>query len=348
MLKRFDQLFGIDLGTSNTVIYQKGKGIVLNEPTVIAFDQLSGELLAAGTEAQAMIGRAPAHVEITYPLVNGVISNFEKTSSMLKYFVKKLQGRASFLRGSQMFISVPCGITNVQKRAIEETVVIKGAKKAVAVEEPLASALGAGLSLDEPLGHLVLNIGGGTCQVAVLSLGGVVASNTLNRAGMTLDQDIMDYVKRQYNMEIGERTAEEIKKQVGTALDSTPERTIDIRGRDLVNGLPRSIRLTSTEIFTVVNEFLIVLVETIRSTLELCPPELAGDVIEQGMLLCGGGALIEGIDERIRLETGVPVHIAESPMECTALGTGMMLGCHRVGDSGSSLIRLEPQPEESA
>jgi len=348
MLKRFDQLFGIDLGTSNTVIYQKGKGIVLNEPTVIAFDQHSGELLAAGTEAQAMIGRAPAHVEITYPLMNGVISNFEKTSSMLKYFVKKLQGRASFLRGSQMFISVPCGITNVQKRAIEETVVIKGAKKAVAVEEPLASALGAGLSLDEPLGHLVLNIGGGTSQVAVLSLGGVVASNTLNRAGMALDQDIMDYVKRQYNMEIGERTAEEIKKQVGTALANTTERTIDIRGRDLVNGLPRSIRLTSTEIYAVVNEFLIVLVEAIRSTLEQCPPELAGDVIEQGMLLCGGGALIEGIDERIRLETGVPVHIAESPMECTALGTGMMLGCHRVGDAGAGLARLEPQPEESA
>jgi rod shape-determining protein MreB and related proteins len=329
MFKQFDKLYGIDLGTSNTVIFEKGKGIVLNEPSVVAFHQSTGELLAAGAEAQAMIGRAPAHVEITYPLINGVIANFDKTSIMLQYFIKKIQGRPSFLRSSQIYISVPCGITNVQKRAIEETIVHKGAKKAIAVEEPIAAAMGAGLRLDEPIGHLVLDIGGGTCQVAVLSLGGIVASHTINRAGMSIDRDIMDYVKRQYNMEIGERTAEIIKKQIGTASASTEERTLDIRGRDLVDGLPRSIRLVSSEIYTVVNDFLGTLIEAIRATLELCPPELAGDVMEQGILLCGGGALLEGIDERIRAETGVAVHIADHPLECTALGTGMMLGVYR-------------------
>ncbi|MFD0697995.1 rod shape-determining protein [Paenibacillus sp. GCM10027628] len=345
MFKQFDKLYGIDLGTSNTVIFEKGKGIVLNEPTVVAFHQHTGELLAAGAEAQAMIGRAPAHVDITYPLMNGVISNFEKTSSMLQYFIKKIQGRSSFLRSSQIYISVPCGITNVQKRAIEETVVHKGAKKAIAVEEPLAAALGAGINLDEPIGHLVLDIGGGNCQVAVLSLGGIVASHTIHRAGMSIDRDIMDYVKRQYNMEIGERTAEEIKKQIGTAVNTVEERTIDIRGRDLINGLPRSIQLTSSEIYAVVNDFLGTLIEAIRATLELCPPELAGDVMEQGILLCGGGALLDGIDERIRAETGVAVHIADDPLACTALGTGMMLGEHRVKNRP---VKPESKTEEMA
>ncbi|WNR46934.1 rod shape-determining protein [Paenibacillus roseipurpureus] len=329
MFKQFDKCYGIDLGTSNTVIFEKGKGIVLNEPSVVAFHHDTGELLAAGSEAQSMIGRSPAHVEITYPLKNGVIANFDKTSIMLKYFIKKIQGRPSFFRGSQIYISVPCGITNVQKRAIEETIIHKGGKKAIVVEEPLAAALGAGLRLDEPIGHLVLDIGGGTCQVAVLSLGGIVASHTINRAGLSIDRDIMDYVKRQYNMEIGERTAEFIKTQIGTASTTTDERTLDIRGRDLVNGLPRSIRLVSSEIYMVINDFLVTLIDAIRATLELCPPELAGDVMEQGILLCGGGALLEGIADRIRAETGVAVHIADQPLECTALGTGMMLGAYK-------------------
>ncbi|MFH5184377.1 rod shape-determining protein [Paenibacillus sp. TAB 01] len=326
MLKRFDKLYGIDLGTSNTVIYEKGRGIVLNEPSVVATNQNTGELLAVGAEAQAMIGRAPEHVDISYPLKNGVIANFDKTSSMLQHFIKKIQGRSRLLRSSQIYISVPCGITNVQKRAIEETIVHKGAKKAIAVEEPLAAALGANLRIDEPIGHLVLNIGGGTCQVAVLSLGGIVASHTIHRAGMSVDRDIMDYVKKQYNLEIGEPTAEMIKKQIGTASPAAAERHLDIRGRDGITGLPRTIRLSSVEIYAVVDDFLKSLIEAIRATLERCPPELAGDVIEQGILLCGGGALLEGIDERISRETGVTVQIAEQPLECTALGTGQMLG----------------------
>ncbi|TDF98931.1 rod shape-determining protein [Paenibacillus piri] len=326
MLKRFDKLFGIDLGTSNTVIYEKGKGVVLSEPSVVAVNQETGELLAVGAEAQAMIGRAPGYVDITYPLTNGVIANFDMTKNMLQHFIKKIQGRSSFLRSSQVYISVPCGITNVQKRAVEETIIHKGAQKAVAVEEPLAAALGAGLPIGEPIGHLVLDIGGGTCQVAVLSLGGIVASHTVNRAGMSIDRDIMEYVKKQYNLEIGERSSEEIKMRIGTANASAQEKTIEIRGRDVIEGLPRSIRISSGEIYKLVDDFFKSLIEAIRTTLEKCPPELAGDVIEQGILLCGGGALLEGLDERIRTETGIPVHIAERPLDCTAIGAGMMLG----------------------
>ncbi|WP_072329061.1 MULTISPECIES: rod shape-determining protein [unclassified Paenibacillus] len=325
MFKRFEHVYGIDLGTSNTVIYQRGKGIVLDEPSVVAMNQNSGELLAVGKEAEAMIGRAPAHVELTYPLRHGVIANFDMTSRMLQQFIRRVQGRRSLLRGAQVYISVPCGITSVQKRAVEETVVHKGARKAVTVEEPLAAALGAGLPIEEPAGYLVLDIGGGTCQVAVLSLGGIVASHTVPRAGMSIDRDIMEYVKRQYNLEIGERTAEHIKKTIGTANRTAEPKKLDIRGRDVLQGLPRSITLTSTEIYPVVEEFLGMLVDAIRATLERCPPELAGDVVEHGIMLCGGGALLEGLDARIQAETGVPVHRADQPLACTALGTGMML-----------------------
>jgi rod shape-determining protein MreB and related proteins len=342
MLARFDKLYGIDLGTSNTVIYEKGKGIVLSEPSIVAYNRQTGSIMAVGTAAQAMLGRAPAYVEITYPLANGVIANFDMAGSMLRQFIQKVQGRTFFLRSSQVYISVPCGITNVQKRAVEETLVHKGAKRAIAVEEPLAAALGAGLPIDEPIGHLVVDIGGGTSQVAVLSLGGIVASHTIHRAGLTIDRDIMDYVKRKYNLQIGERTAEEIKKQIGTARIAAEERTFEIRGRDMIHGLPRSIRLTSSEIYTVVDEFLKTLVEAIRATLDQCPPELAGDVVEQGILLCGGGALLEGIDERIREETGVPVTIAEQPLECTALGTGMML----TGGAGRRFSSWQTSPAE--
>ncbi|NOU95890.1 MreB/Mrl family cell shape determining protein [Paenibacillus sp. LMG 31456] len=344
MLKRFDKLYGIDLGTSNTVIYEKGKGIVLSEPSVVAVNQNTGELLAVGAEAQAMIGRAPGYVDITYPLTNGVIANIDMTSRMLQHFIKKIQGRKSLLRSSQVYISVPCGITNVQKRAVEETIIHKGARRAVAVEEPLAAALGAGLLIDEPIGHLVLDIGGGTCQVAVLSLGGIVASHTVHRAGLSIDRDIMDYVKRQYSLEIGERTAEEIKKQIGTANASAEERTLDIRGRDMISGLPRSVRISSGEIYLLVDDFFKTLVEAIRTTLDKCPPELAGDVIEQGILLCGGGALLEGIDKRIQAETGVHVHIAEDPLDCTALGAGMMLG--EYGGKRTTTNQRVYQPEE--
>ncbi|NTZ17505.1 rod shape-determining protein [Paenibacillus sp. JMULE4] len=342
MLKRFDMLYGIDLGTSNTVIYQQGKGIVLREPSVVAIRQDTGEIVAVGTEAQAMIGRTPGNLDIIYPLMDGVIANFDVTSAMLQHFVKKVQGRAPWFRSSQVYISVPCGITNVQKRAVEETVIHKGAKKAVAVEEPLAAALGAGLPVDEPIGSLVLDIGGGTSQVAVLSLGGIVVSHTVRRAGMSIDKDIIDYVKRTYNMAIGERTAEEIKIRIGSVLDPDGEKKgMDIRGRDLIDGLPRSLHLTSSEISSLMDDFLMTILEAIRVTLEKCPPELAGDVMDRGILLCGGGALLHGLDERIQKETGVPVHIADQPMDCTALGAGRMLDYQngRLGKSSRAALR---------
>ncbi|CAG7617899.1 Cell shape-determining protein MreB [Paenibacillus solanacearum] len=335
MIKRWDALYGIDLGTSNTVIYQQGKGIVLREPSVVAVRLDSGEIQAVGEEAQAMIGRTPGSIDVIYPLKDGVIANFDVTSAMLQYFIKKIQGRTPWFRSSQVYISVPCGITNVQKRAVEETVVHKGAKKAVAVEEPLAAAIGAGLPVDEPVGSLVLDIGGGTSQVAVLSLGGIVVSHTVRRAGMSIDTDIADYVKRTYNLAIGERTAEEIKKRIGTAIAPEGDAPfIDIKGRDLISGLPRSLTLSSAEIFRLLDDFLWTIIEAIRSTLEQCPPELAGDVVEHGILLCGGGSMLRGLDDRIRLETGVPVHLAEHPLDCTALGAGRMLD-YRAGRSSS-------------
>ncbi|TVY11462.1 rod shape-determining protein [Paenibacillus cremeus] len=325
MLKRWDMLYGIDLGTSNTVIYQQGKGIVLREPSVVAVRTDTGEIQAVGEEALAMLGRTPGNLDVIYPLKDGVIANFDVTTAMLQYFIRKIQGRTPWFRSSQVYISVPCGITNVQKRAVEETVVHKGAKKALAVEEPLAAAFGAGLPVDQPIGSLVLDIGGGTSQVAVLSLGGIVVSHTVRRAGMSIDKDIIDYVKRAYNLAIGERTAEEIKMRIGSAMELKEEATITIKGRDLLDGLPRAATISSSEIYSLLDDFLAAIVEAIRYTLEQCPPELAGDIVEQGMLLCGGGAMLQGLDERIRLETGVPVQVADQPLDCTALGAGMML-----------------------
>lgn len=324
MFKKFSKVYGIDLGTSNTVISEKGKGIVLSEPTVVAVDRTTGDLLAAGAEALAMVGRTPEHVDVISPLRDGAVASFDLTSRMLQMFMKKVQGRKAVLRGAQVIISVPCGITGVQKRAAEETVVLKGSQRAVTVEEPLAAAIGAGLPIHEPIGHFVLNVGGGKCQAAILSLGGIVASHTLNQAGNALDRDIMDFMKKSHNLEIGERTAEIIKMQIGTALSGAEEKVLEVRGRFVLDGLPRSVRLHSQEILPVIDGYVNSLIDLIRLTIEQCPPELAGDVIEQGILLTGGGALLEGLEERIRSEVGVPVHLAERPMECTALGTGMM------------------------
>jgi rod shape-determining protein MreB len=325
MLKRFEQLFGIDLGTCNTLIYQKGKGIVLQEPSVVAIRTDTRTVEAIGKEAYAMIGRTPANVEVIYPLKDGVIANFEMTTVMLKYFINKIIGRNQWFRSSSVIITVPCGITNVQKRAVEEMIIHKGARKSVTIEEPLAAAMGAGLPVGEPVGSMVLDIGGGTSQVALISLGGIVLSKHVPCGGLSIDQDIIDYVKKTYNLIIGERTAEEIKKNAATAVRPIKEFRMDIRGRDLVKGLPKTVSITSDEIFEILDGFLILIVENIRQAMEQCPPELAGDVMERGILLCGGGALLAGLDRRLQKETGVPVHLADNPMECIVLGTGKML-----------------------
>lgn len=325
MFNSWELQFGIDLGTSNTIIYQRGKGIVLQEPSVIAVRQDTGEVLAIGTEAQAMIGRAPGNLEIIYPLQEGVISNYNWSTAMLQHFMRQIQGRTSWMRRAKVFISIPCGITSVQKRAVEETVFHKGSNKAITVEEPLAAALGAGLPVDEPLGNMILNIGGGTAQVAILSLGGIVSSRTIRRGGMSIDKDIIEYVKKTYNLEIGERTAEDIKIKLGTVDKSDPQVQLDIRGRDLVEGLPKTITISSQEIYSLLDSFITMMVDTIRSTLEDCPPELAGDVMEQGIILCGGGSLLKGLAKRLQAETHIPMYLAEQPQECTALGAGKML-----------------------
>lgn len=325
MLKRFEQLFGVDLGTCNTLIYQKGKGIVLQEPSVVAIRTDTGMIEAIGEEAHAMIGRTPANVEIIYPLKDGVIANFDKTTAMMKYFISKIYGRNQWFRRSRVVITVPCGITNVQKRAVEEMIIHKGARKSVTLEEPLAAAMGAGLPVGEPVGSMVLDIGGGTSQVALISLGGIVLSKHIPCGGLSIDQDIIEYVKKTYKLIIGERTAEEIKKNVASAVRPNKELQMEIRGRDLVKGLPKTITITSTEISEILDGFLILIVDSIRQAMEQCPPELAGDVMERGILLCGGGALLTGLDRRLQLETGVPVILADNPMECIALGTGEML-----------------------
>jgi rod shape-determining protein MreB len=325
MLKRFEQLFGVDLGTCNTLIYQQGKGIVLEEPSVVAIRKDTGMIEAIGTEAYAMIGRTPVNLEVIYPLKDGVIANFDMTTAMLKHFISKIHGRNHWFRRSHVIISVPCGITNVQKRAVEEMIVHKGARKSVTIEEPLAAAMGAGLPVGEPIGSMVLDIGGGTSQVALISLGGIVLSKHVPCGGMSIDQSIIEYVKKTYNLIIGERTAEEVKKQAATAVRPEKELQMDIRGRDLVEGLPKVISITSNEIFEILEDFFIMIVESIRQAMEQCPPELAGDVMERGILLCGGGALLHGLDRRLQQETGVPVHLAENPMECIVIGTGKML-----------------------
>jgi rod shape-determining protein MreB len=328
MFKKFEQLFGVDLGTCNTLIYQKGKGIVLQEPSVVAIRTDTGKIEAFGHEAHAMIGRTPENLEVIFPLKEGVIANFDMTAAMLKHFINKIHGSRSWFRGSQVYIAVPCGITNVQKRAVEEMVIHKGARRSITIEEPLAAAMGAGLPVGEPIGNMVLDIGGGTSQVALISLGGIVVSQLVPRGGMSIDQDIIEYVKRTYNLVIGARTAEDIKKNTATAIVPDHEKRMDIRGRDIVGGLPKSISISSSEIHGILKEFFDLMVNSIRQAMEECPPELAGDIMERGILLCGGGALLDGLDKRLQNETGVPVHLAEHPLECIVMGAGKILNYH--------------------
>jgi rod shape-determining protein MreB len=322
--KGFEQQFGIDLGTSNTLIYQKGKGITLKEPSVLAIRKDTGEIEAVGEQARAMIGRTPSHLEVIYPLKDGVIANYDRTTAMLQHFFQKISGGKRRFHRSRVVISIPCGITNVQKRAVEETTLHAGAKKAITIETPLAAALGAGLPVEEPVGSMVLDIGGGTTEVAILSLGGIVVSHSIRRGGMSIDQAIIEYIKYKYNLTIGERTAEELKKNVGSAVLEKEEK-VEVRGRDLVHGLPRGIFITSQEIYGILEDFVTAIVELIRLTIEKCPPELAGDVMEHGIMLSGGGALLSGLDRRLRQETKIPVHLADQPLECVALGVGKLL-----------------------
>ncbi|MCI8519698.1 MAG: rod shape-determining protein [Clostridia bacterium] len=315
---------GIDLGTANILVTLKGKGIILVEPSVVAIDRKTGMIKATGEEAKEMLGRTPDQIKAVRPLKDGVIADFTATRLMLKNLMEKISSRYN-LGKPRVVVGVPSGITEVEERAVEESVMHAGAREVYLMEEPMAAAIGAGLDVAEPSGNIIVDIGGGTTEVAVISLGGIVISNSLRIAGDELDEDIVNYIKRKYNTAIGETTAEEIKKEVGCALPLMTEKKVEIRGRDLGTGLPKNIIITSTEVQEAMQESITDIIDVIKATLEKTPPELASDIMEKGIILAGGGALIENLDKLVSERTGMPVFIAEAPLECVVKGTGKTL-----------------------
>lgn len=315
---------GIDLGTANVLIHVKGKGIVLNEPSVVAIDRNSGRVLAVGEEARRMVGRTPGNIVAIRPLKDGVIADFDVTEAMLKHFINKLNVKG-FLSKPRILICCPTNITSVEQKAIREAAEKSGGKKIFLEEEPKVAAIGAGMDIFQPSGNMVVDIGGGTTDVAVLSMGDIVTASSIKMAGDKFDAEILSYIKREYKLLIGERTAEDIKIKVATVFPGARQEEIDIRGRDMVTGLPRTITVRSNEIEKALRESVAVIVQASKSVLERTPPELSADIIDRGVILTGGGALLHGIDQLLADELRVPVLIAENPMECVAIGTGIML-----------------------
>ena len=315
---------GIDLGTANTLVTLKGKGVILKEPSVVAIDRRSGNILATGYEAKEMLGRTPEAIKAVRPLKDGVIADFTATKLMLKNIVSKVCQRYNAGR-PRVVVGVPSGITEVEERAVEESILAAGAREVYLIEEPMAAAIGANLDVAEPTGNIIVDIGGGTTEVAVVSLGGVVVSNSLRIAGDELDEDIIDYIKKEMGLAIGETTAEEIKKEIGCALPLMTEMSMEIRGRDLTNGLPRNVVVTSAQIQEAMQNSINEIVDIVKTTLEKTPPELASDIVEKGIVLAGGGALIKNLDKLLSQRTGMPVYISENPLECVVKGTGKTL-----------------------
>lgn len=315
---------GIDLGTANILVMLKGKGIILNEPSVVAIDTQTNEILATGHEAKEMLGRTPETIKAIRPLKDGVIADFTATQLMLKNIVSKVCQRYNAGR-PRVVIGVPSGITEVEERAVEESVLRAGAKEVFLIEEPMAAAIGANLEVAEPTGNIIVDIGGGTTEVAVISLGGIVVSNSLRTAGDELDEDIINYVKRELGLAIGETTAEEIKKQIGCATPLVTELSMQIKGRDLATGLPRDAIITSSQVEEAIRESIYEIIDVVKLTLENTPPELASDIVEKGIILSGGGALIRNFDKLLISATGMPVYIAENPLECVVRGTAKTL-----------------------
>lgn len=311
----------VDLGTANTLVYVRGRGIVLNEPSVVAVNQDTGAILAVGLEAKRMIGRTPGNIVAIRPLKDGVIADFDTTERMLRYFIQKVHKRR-FLAKPRVVVCVPSGITGVEQRAVKDAGYAAGARKVYIIEEPMAAAIGAGLPIHEPTGNMIVDIGGGTTEVAVISLGGVVTSLSIRTGGDELDDALIQFVKKEYSLMLGERTAEEIKTTVGTAFPIPDETSAELRGRDLVTGLPRTIVVTAEEIRRAFDEPLTRIVDAVKTTLDRTPPELCGDIMDRGIVLTGGGALLKGLDERLRHETGMPVIIAEQPLNCVVMGSG--------------------------
>jgi rod shape-determining protein MreB len=324
LLGRFAKDMGIDLGTANTLVYVKGRGVVLQEPTVVAIEKESNNIFAVGSEANMMVGRTPGNITAVRPMKDGVIADFDVTEKMLRYFINKA-GKNVGILSPRVIIGVPSGVTEVEKRAVMDAGIQAGAREVFLIEEPMAAAIGAGLSVEEPTGNLIVDIGGGTTEVAVISLGGIVSSRSIRVAGDEMNEAIAHYIKRHYNLMIGERTAEDIKKEIGSAYPDGKKETMEIRGRDLLTGLPKTIVVTSQEIQEALSEPISNIVDAVKMTLERTPPELAADILDKGVVMSGGGSLLKGIDRLLSEETGMPVQIAEDPLTCVARGTGIAL-----------------------
>ena len=324
LLSRFSRDMGIDLGTANTCVHVRGRGILLREPSVIAIDRDTKRVLAVGEEAKRMVGRTPGNIIAIRPLRDGVIADFDQTEKMLRYFIEKVHRRKTWVH-PQIVVGIPSGVTEVERRAVIEATIKAGADEAYLIEEPMAAAIGAGMPVADPTGSMIVDIGGGTTEVAVISLGGIVASRSIRVAGDELDQSIVAYVRKAYNLLIGERTAEEAKMRIGSAYATDEEKTMEVRGRDLVSGLPRSAILSSSELRDALAEPLAAIVEAVKVTLERTPPELSSDIMDRGIVLAGGGALLRGLDALISQETLMPVHVAEDPLSCVVIGTGRAL-----------------------
>jgi rod shape-determining protein MreB len=324
LLSHLSRDMGVDLGTANTLVYVRRQGIVVREPSVVAKRLGDGQVLAVGEEAKRMIGRTPGDIVATRPLRDGVIADFDTTASMIMYFIRRAVNGRMWIR-PRVVIGIPSGCTEVEKRAVVDATLQAGARDAYLIEEPMAAAIGAGLPVSDPIGSMVVDIGGGTTEVAVIALGGIVASRSIRIAGDELDEAIIQYSRRAYNLLIGERSAEEIKIAIGSAFPVREEIAVDVRGRDLVSGLPRTVRMTSAEIREAMAEPVQAIVEAVKQTLERTPPELAADIVDRGMILTGGGALLRGIDRLLAEETGMPVSLTDDPLAAVVLGTGRVL-----------------------
>lgn len=326
MFDGFTKDLGIDLGTANTLVFVKGKGVVVREPSVVALRTDTKTIEAVGEDAKRMIGRTPGNIRAIRPMKDGVIADFETTATMIRYFIRKAQKpRMLFPRHPYVMVCVPSGITAVEQRAVEDATRQAGARDAYTIEEPFAAAIGADLPVWEPTGSMVVDIGGGTTEVAVISLGGIVTSRSVRVAGDEMDDAIIQYIKRTYNLMIGERSSEQLKIDIGSAMKSNQSQSMEIRGRDLVSGLPKTVNVTSDEVTDALADTIGSIVDAVKVTLEKCPPELAADIMDRGIVLTGGGALLRNLDRLLSKETGMPVLVAEHPLDCVAIGTGRAL-----------------------
>ena len=320
----FSNDIGIDLGTANTAVYVKGKGIVLTEPSVVAIRKGTNRILAVGEEAKRMLGKTPGFIVAIRPLKDGVIADFEVTENMLRYFIRKVHNRRLGIR-PQIVVAVPSGITEVEKRAVEDSASHAGARDVSLIEEPMAAAIGVNLPVHEPAGNMIVDIGGGTTEVAIISLAGIVFSKTVRVAGDEMDEAIIQYLRRNYNLLVGERTAEQIKINIGSAIPLKDPMKMEVKGRDMVVGLPKTLTINSEEIREAIAEPISTIIETVKITLERCPPELSADLVDRGIIMVGGASLLRGLDKLLAKETGLPVHIAEDPLSAVAIGTGKVL-----------------------